>query len=219
MRKTLTATIAILLVLAVVLLAKADPVSKGDRNFQRAWRLYVTRNNDKAVEHFKASATAYAEALRHDPPLRTMKFQSNMVEAGIAMYFAGEYDLCIKTLVDAQGKKDKIWDAALFSALAQGQKGDKEAALQAFDRFLDSNPSQRYITTQMAKVLPGVKNGSIALADAIASIEKETQRQFVENVARYNGRNSVGPITDACNGQYWWRQNSAPCSRGLYRYK
>lgn len=216
MRKTLTATIAFLLILATALPATADPVSLGDRKFQRAWRMYVTRSNDKAVGHFKDAAATYAEALRHDPPLRTMKFQSNMVEAGIAMYFAGEYDLCIKTLENALGEKDKIWDAALFIALAQGKKGDKEASLKAFDRFLDSNPSQRYITTQMSKVLPGVKDGSVPLADAIASIEKETQHQFVENVARYNGRDNVIPSTDSCNGAYWWRQNSTPCSRGLY---
>jgi len=196
----------------------ADQVNTGDRNFQRAWRVYVTRNNEKAMEYFKASAQAYGEALEQEPMTRTMRFQSSLDKAGIAMYFAGEYDQSIKTLTEAQGEKDKIWDAALFIALSQGRKGDKEAALKAFDKFLEANPSQRLITTEMGRVLPGVKDGSVKLSDAIDAIEKETQHQFVQNVARYNKRNGMIPATEACNGPYWWRYNSAPCSNSVQRY-
>ncbi|OIQ50757.1 hypothetical protein BerOc1_02699 [Pseudodesulfovibrio hydrargyri] len=216
MRKSLTITIAALLVAAMALPVMADAVNTGDRNFQRAWRMYVTRNNEKAMEYFKASAQGYAEALGQDPVGRIMKFQSSMDKAGIALYFAGEYDLCIKTLTEAQGRRDKIWDAALFIALAQGRKGDKEATLKAFDAFLDANPSQRMITAEMARVLPGVQNGTVKLSDAIDAIEKETQQQFVQNVLRYNSRNGTVPSLEACNGSYWWRYNSAPCSRGQF---
>lgn len=218
MLKSLTITTAILLVLTMALPTMADQVSTGDRNFQRAWRVYVTRNNEKAMEYFKASAQAYGEALEQEPMTRTMRFQSSLDKAGIAMYFAGEYDQSIKTLTEAQGEKDKIWDAALFIALSQGRKGDKEAALKAFDKFLEANPSQRLITTEMGRVLPGVKDGSVKLSDAIDAIEKETQHQFVQNVARYNKRNGMIPATEACNGPYWWRYNSAPCSNSVQRY-
>ncbi|HKI81246.1 MAG TPA: hypothetical protein VKA04_06330 [Pseudodesulfovibrio sp.] len=218
MLKSLTITTAILLVLTMALPTMADQVNTGDRNFQRAWRVYVTRNNEKAMEYFKASAQAYGEALEQEPMTRTMRFQSSLDKAGIAMYFAGEYDQSIKTLTEAQGEKDKIWDAALFIALSQGRKGDKEAALKAFDKFLEANPSQRLITTEMGRVLPGVKDGSVKLSDAIDAIEKETQHQFVQNVARYNKRNGMIPATEACNGPYWWRYNSAPCSNSVQRY-
>jgi len=218
MLKSLTITTAILLVLTMALPTMADQVNTGDRNFQRAWRVYVTRNNEKAMEYFKASAQAYGEALQQEPMTRTMRFQSSLDKAGIAMYFAGEYDQSIKTLTEAQGEKDKIWDAALFIALSQGRKGDKEAALKAFDKFLEANPSQRLITTEMGRVLPGVKDGSVKLSDAIDAIEKETQHQFVQNVARYNKRNGMIPATEACNGPYWWRYNSAPCSNSVQRY-
>ncbi|WP_338669593.1 hypothetical protein [Pseudodesulfovibrio methanolicus] len=218
MRKSLIIT-AILLVSAMALPARAGLVNTGDRNFQRAWRVYVTRNDARAVDYFKASAKAYGEALRQEPMDRTMGFQSSMVKAGIAMYFAGEYDQSIKTLTEAQGEKDKIWDAALFIALSEGRKGDKEATLAAFDKFLEANPSQRFITTEMSRVLPGVKDGTVKLSDAIDSIEQATQHQFVQNVLRYNNRNGMIPATETCNGAYWWRYNSAPCSGGFLRYE
>jgi tetratricopeptide (TPR) repeat protein len=218
MRKILIIPAIILLSAAMALPALADAVNTGDRNFQRAWRMYVTRNNDRALEYFKASAEAYAEALQQDPMNRTMKFQSSLDMAGIAMYFAGQYDLSIKTLDEAQGEKDKIWDAALFTALSQGRKGDKEAALKAFDRFLDANPSQRLITSEMSRVLPGVENGTVKLSDAIDSIERATQQQFVQNVQRYNNRNGMIPATATCDGSYWWRYNSTPCSHGTLHY-
>lgn len=219
MRRQLILILSVLAVLAVLglaLPAQADSVFTGNRNFERAWRVYVTRNDPKAEEYFKASAQAYAAALQEDPMERTMKFQSSMVKAGIAMYFAGDYDLCIKTLTTAQGKDDKIWDAALFAALAQGRKGDVKATLAAFDKFLAANSSQRYITTEMSKVLPGVENGTIKLADAIDAIEKETQHQFVDNVNRYDRLNTA-PAPEACNGAYWWRKNSAPCQQDMFR--
>jgi len=216
MRKQLTLILSVLAVLAMALPALADSVTTGDRNFERAWRVYVTRNNAKADEYFKASAQAYGKALQQDPIERTMGFQSSLVKAGIAMYFAGEYDLCIKTLTKAQGRKDNLWDAALFIALSQGRKGDKEATLKAFDTFLDANPSQRLITSEMSRVLPGVKDGSIKLSDAMDAIEKETQHQFVQNVSRYGGGSGVVPGMEACNAPYWWRMNSAPCSRGMF---
>ncbi|WP_319581805.1 tetratricopeptide repeat protein [uncultured Pseudodesulfovibrio sp.] len=218
MRKSLTITTALLLVLGLALPTMAGLVNTGDRNFQRAWRVYVTRNNDKAMEYFKAAAQAYGEALQQDPLDRTMKFQSSLDKAGIAMYFAGRYDESIKVLTDAQGEKDKIWDAALFIALSQGRKGDQEAALKAFDKFLEANPSQRMISSEMARVLPGVQKGTIKLADAIDAIEQATQQQFVQNVQRYNNRNGMMPATNACNGPYWWRYNSAPCSSSVQRY-
>ncbi|MEZ7198792.1 tetratricopeptide repeat protein [Pseudodesulfovibrio karagichevae] len=218
MHKSLTLSTAILLVLAFALPAMADSVDIGNRNFERAWRVYVTRNDEKAAEYFKASADAYAQALGEDPVSRTMNFQSSLDKAGIAMYFAGQYDQSIKTLTEAQGEKDKIWDAALFIALSEGRKGDKEAALKAFDKFLEANPSQRFITSEMSRVLPGVKDGSIKLSDAIDAIERETQHQFVQNVLRYNNRNGMIPASEACNGSYWWRYNSAPCSGGFLRY-
>ena len=218
MRKSLTISTAILLVLALALPTMADSVNTGDRNFQRAWRVYVTRNTEKAMEYFKASAQAYGEALRQDPVNRTMRFQSSLDKAGIAMYFAGEYDQSIKTLTEAQGEKDKIWDAALFIALSQGRKGDKEATLKAFDKFLAANPSQRLITTEMSRVLPGVEDGTVSLADAIDAIEQTTQQQFVQNVLYNNRRNGMVPATEACNGPYWWRYNSAPCSASVQRY-
>jgi tetratricopeptide (TPR) repeat protein len=218
MRNSLTIITTVLLVLGMSLPAAASPVTTGDRNFQRAWRVYVTRNNEKAVAYFKASAQAYGEALGQEPMDRTMGFQSSLVKAGIAMYFAGEYDKSIKTLTRAQGDKDKIWDAALFIALSEGRKGDKEATLAALDKFLEANPSQRLITTEMGRVLPGVKDGSVKLSDAIDSIQRETQHQFVENVLRYNKRNGMVPAYEACNGAYWWRYNSSPCSGGVQRY-
>lgn len=218
MRKQLIPLLSALTILALALPALADSVYTGDRNFERAWRVYVTRNNPKAEEYFTAAARAYAAALQKDPQERTMRFQSSMVKAGISMYFAGDYDLCIKTLTQAQGKKDKIWDAALFTALAQGRKGDTDATLKAFDKFLDANPSQRYITTEMAKVLPGVKDGSVKLADAIDGIERETQRQFVNNVNRYNHLNGTIPASEACSGAYWWRKNISPCSQDMFRH-
>jgi tetratricopeptide (TPR) repeat protein len=218
MRKILTISTTTLLLLAMVLPAAASPVNTGDRNFQRAWRVYVTRNNEKAMEYFKASAKAYGEALRQEPMDRTMGFQSSMVKAGIAMFFAGDYDQSIKTLTLAQGEKDKIWDAALFIALSEGRKGDKEATLAAFDKVLAANPSQRLITSEMSRVLPGVEDGSVQLSDAIDAIEQATQNQFVQNVLRYNRRNGMIPATEACNGPYWWRHNSAPCSSSVQRY-
>ncbi|MGE4424258.1 MAG: hypothetical protein AB7D39_18305 [Pseudodesulfovibrio sp.] len=219
MRKSFALSITTLLVLALALPAAADSVDIGNRNFERAWRVYVTRNNEKAMEYFKASAQAYGEALRQEPMDRTMGFQSSLDKAGIAMYFAGQYDQSIKTLTEAQGEKDKIWDAALFIALSEGRKGDKEATLKAFDKFLEANPSQRFITTEMSRVLPGVRDGSIKLSDAIDSIERETQHQFVQNVLRYNNRNGMIPATEACNGSYWWRNNSAPCSGSYLHYE
>ena len=82
MYKSLTITTTILLVLAMALPSPASPVNDGDRNFQRAWRVYVTRNNEQALEYFKASAQAYGEALQQDPVDRTMKFQSSMDKGG-----------------------------------------------------------------------------------------------------------------------------------------
>lgn len=107
MRKQLIPLLSALTILALALPALADSVYTGDRNFERAWRVYVTRNNPKAEEYFTASAQAYAAALQKDPQERTMRFQSTRVKAGISMYFAGDYDLCIKTLTQAQGKKTR----------------------------------------------------------------------------------------------------------------
>lgn len=217
--RNVTIPLAALLVLALALPTLADPVNDGDRNFERAWRVYATRNNAKAIEYFQASAKAYDAAQAENPPSRIMRFQSIQVKAGISQYFAGEYDACIKTMEGAMGEKDQnnIWDAALFAALAQGKKGDKDAFLKGIDRFLNSASSQRLITAEVSKVLPGVKDGSMSPADAAAAIDKETQHQFVVNITRYDQRRGVSSSTESCDGSYWWRMNSRPCPQGRLR--
>ena len=215
MRNTRNIVFALVVLLATALPAAAD-VRTGDRNFDRAWRVYVTRNTERALEYFKASAAGYADALKMDPLERTMGFESTQVKASIAFYFAGQYDACVKTAKTALGDKNKIWDAALFMALAQGRMGDQEAMKTSFKLFLDSNPSQRYITTELSKDLPALTGGTMSLADFLDAMDSQVQRQFVDNVTSYNKRPGMIPATESCDGQYWWRKNSSPCMRGVY---
>lgn len=215
MRIQSSIVLTLIVLLATALPASAD-VRTGDRNFDRAWRVYVTKNNEKAVQYFKASAAGYQDALAAEPMERTMNFQSTQIKAGIAFYFAGEYQACVKIMKTALGEKDKIWDAALFMALAQGRLGDQQAMQDSLKLFVDANPSQRYITTEMTRDLPALTGGSLSLADFLDAMDGQTQRQFVENVNRYDKRAGVIPATESCDGQYWWRKNSSPCMRGTY---
>lgn len=215
MRTKASIVLVLAVLLAAALPANAD-VRTGDRNFNRAWRVYVTKNNAKAVEYFKASAAGYQDALAAEPMERTMNFQSTQIKAGIAFYFAGQYDACVKIMKTALGDKDKVWDAALFMALAQGRLGDQDAMDASFKLFLDANPSQRYITTELSKDQPAMTGGTLSLSDFLDAMDAQTQQQFVVNVNRYDKRSGVIPATEGCDGQFWWRKNSSPCMRGVY---
>ncbi|AMK12645.1 hypothetical protein [Pseudodesulfovibrio indicus] len=215
MRTTRSIVLALAVLLASALPVTAD-VRTGDRNFERAWRVYVTRNTERAMEYFKASAAGYEDALKMDPMERTMNFESTQIKASIAFYFAGQFQACVKTAKTALGDKNKIWDAALFMALAQGRMGDQDAMTDSFKLFLDANPSQRYITTELSKDLPALTGGTMSLADFLDAMDSQVQRQFVDNVMRYNNRAGMIPATESCDGQFWWRKNSSPCMRGVY---
>jgi tetratricopeptide (TPR) repeat protein len=190
----------------------------GDRNFERAWRVFSNSQTDKAVEYFKKAAQEYAQALQEDPPSRTMRFPSTLIKAGISFYYAGDYDQCVKTMKLAVRKDERIWEADIYTALSQARQGDADAALKSLGLFLDSMSSQRFITNEVVSQMPGMKDGSVPLANGMELIEQSVQRQIVDNVVKTKNRRA-GPIPkEQCSGPYWWRMSASPCSTASSSY-
>lgn len=210
--------ISLILLAVIVLLTTVAPttasVSGGDREFERAWRVFTARQEDRATDYFKAAAALYGEAMSEDPMGRTMRFQSTLLKAGISSYYAGQYDQSIKAMGLAVRKGERIWESDLYTALSYAMKGDKEKAMEFIGKFMDSMSSQRFITDAVQRQMPGLKAGTTSLEDGFADIDDATKKQFVDNILRNSNRRTMGTPMEQCSGTFWWRLNAAPCNRG-----
>jgi len=216
MKKTIIIT---LVIIALVATAAFASVKTGDRNFERAWRTYVSKQMDKARGHFTAAAQGYGEALKEDPPSRIALFPSTLLKAGIAFYYAGRYQECIDAMEMAHRKEEKkVWEASLFMALSQARMGNREQASKDLEQFRATMSSQRMITNEIQTQLARMGKGEATMEEATQAIENATMLQFSENVKRNRSPRDVFPAVEQCGGTYWWRQNDAPCSRLNFRW-
>ena len=213
MRKMTSILLAAMMLLTAVIPASAS-VRGGDREFERAWRIFSARQADRATDYFKGAAEQYGEAMREDPMSRTMRFQSTLIKAGISSYYAGDFDQSIKAMQLAVRKDERIWESDLYTALSYARKGDRENAMLFIGKFMDSMSSQRFITDAVLRQMPGMKAGTISLEDGFADIDRATKAQFVDNILRNSNRRTMQVPGEECSGAFWWRKNAAPCSQG-----
>ena len=212
-------TIVILLT-AALLISAAVPalawrsVRAGDKNFERAWRAYTSKQTDKANRYFTDAADDYGQALKEDPPSRTTRFPTTLIKAGISFYQAKRYLECVDTMKLTHRRNERIWEADLFSALAYARLGDSEKTLKELALFMEALSSQRLITSAVTVQVKGLEDGSISLDSAANTLESVTQQQFVKNVSINNSPQKSTIPNERCTGNYWWRYNATPCNSG-----
>ncbi|NDV18536.1 hypothetical protein GO013_03770 [Pseudodesulfovibrio sp. JC047] len=213
MHKTTTILLTAALVLATAIPAQAwRSIQNGDRNFERAWRAYTSRQTDKATGYFTKAADLYAEGLNQDPPTRTARFPSTLAKAGIAFYAAGRYQECIETMKLTLTRDDRMWEPALYTALSYARLGDAEKTKEELHHFVTRLSSQRFISDMVTKQITELEAGTTSLDAAADALDSVTQYQFIENINRNYSPRDVGLATERCNAAYWWRRNMEPCS-------
>jgi tetratricopeptide (TPR) repeat protein len=201
------------LILATALLAACStpPVKTADKNFERAWLAYTTLRTDQAVGYFADAADDYAKALEADQPSRVAQYPSSRVKAGMANYFAGRFEECIASMAAARRTGERIWEADLFTALAHARLGDRDKAIGNLALFLEGLPPVRMVFEIAQVQLAGLQYG--ADLDRTADIlEESVQKQIVEDIRLTLSPNTIMPVTERCNGTFWWRRNKKPCS-------
>ena len=202
-------------VLAVVLLLPEAhawrSVRTGQKNFERAWSAYLFKRQDRADEYFARAADAFGQALTENPPSRTTMFPSNLVQAGMSMYYAGRYDQAVNAMDKAIFKDDSLWEPFIYTAVSQARKGDSREALRFLQRYLKTNPNQPILSDEARRQIEGLQGKSASLEDVVMAMEGALLQQFINNL-NFRGRNpsSVGGL---CEGAFWWRNNRAPCAR------
>lgn len=214
MKKKLLAVVFVV-VFAVCFSAPAfawKNVRIGKWNFEKAWMAYVMLKDDMSTEYFKAAADSFGKALAADPPSRTARFVSNLTMAGISFYMAGRYAECIDAMTMAYRTENSMWEANLYIGLAWARQGNKNKAVTFFKKYLESMPSQRTLSDDVAKQLDEMAQGVTTLNDAASSIAKAAQLQFIRNISLNFSPHSLSPPQEQCSGAYWWRRNNAPCS-------
>lgn len=218
MKHHATTLLAIFFLLALTAPATAS-VRTGDRQFERAWLNLTSKQTDKAKAHFVQSAKAYDAALAEDPPSRTMLFPSTLLQAGMAFYYADQFEASIKAFNMTHRNKDNWdWEALLFMGLSQARLGDKEKTIKLFKEFREALSFQQKITTATTSQLKALEEGTTTLDAAADVIEQAIVAQFAENALNNRSPRAVAPPTERCDGRYWWRYNSRPCSASGYKW-
>jgi len=210
-RITITILTAILLLATVAPAQAWRSVQNGDKNFERAWRTYSSRQTDKADGYFARSAEAYSDALKDDPPSRTARFPSTLAKAGISFYYAKRYQECVNTMKLTLTRDKRMWEPALYTALSYARLGDSENTIKTLQNFVTSLSSQRIISDAAVIQIKALETGTATLDSAADALDAATQQQFIENINRNNSPRDIGLTAERCNGTYWWRRNMAPC--------
>ncbi len=187
----------------------------GQKNFERAWQAYTSRQQEKAALSFKKASTAYAKALAENPPSRVALFASTLTMAGISFYHSGRFKECIKTMTLAFTKNKKIWETNIFIGLSQARLGDKAKTIEFLTRYLQSMPSQRILSDSVTRPIESINADSVTLIDAADQIDKSMILQFINNINLNNSRSS-NPAIERCSGNFWWRRNRSPCTETGY---
>jgi len=182
----------------------------GQRNFERAWSAFMSKQSDTAMEYFAKSADAYGLALDENPPSRTTTFPSNLVMAGIAGYYAGRNDQVLEAMGKALDKDDSIWEGYIYSALAYARMNDKAHAEEFLEKYIKSNPSQSILSSEVLRQISNLDDGAV-VTNVVSPLENALFDQFHNNVV-FVGNRSDDP-SGMCGGAYWWRNNRQPCDK------
>ncbi|WP_419785306.1 tetratricopeptide repeat protein [Pseudodesulfovibrio sp.] len=189
-------------------------VRTGKSNFERAWSAFMFKRPEKAKPYFVEAADAFGQALAENPPSRTALFPSNLTMAGISSYYAGRYEQSLAAMQRATDKDDSIWEAYIYSALAQARQGDKAKTVESLKAYIRSNPSQSILSSEVQRQITDLETDSASLEKVITPLEDALSRQFHNNVI------FVGPRADnpseLCSGPFWWRNNRKPCEHDMY---
>ena len=201
----------ILAVAAVLAACSTPPVKTADKNFERAWLAYTTLRTDKAYEYFAEAADYYEKALSLDPPSRVAQYPSSRVKAGMSYYFAGRYAQCIESMLASRRAGDRIWEADLFTGLAHARQGDRDNAIGNFALFLEGLPPVRTLFEIVRSQIAALETGA-DLDESADLLEKAVQEQVVTDIRVTVSPNTIVPISERCDGTFWWRHNKQPCS-------
>ena len=203
----------ILALAAVVTLAACTtpPVKTADKNFERAWLAYTTLRTDTAYEYFAEAADFYEKALSEDPPSRVAQHPSSRVKAGMAYYFAGRYGQCIESMLASRRTGERIWEADIFTGLAHARLGDRDNAIGNFALFLEGLPPVRTLFEVVRAQVAALETGA-NLDENADLLEKAIQKQVIADIRTTVSPNTIMPVTERCNGTFWWRHNKQPCS-------
>ncbi|MBG0791272.1 MAG: hypothetical protein H0S80_12335 [Desulfovibrionaceae bacterium] len=197
--------------IAVLLLAACNtpPIKTADKHFERAWLAYTTLRTDAAMGYFAEAADYYAEALEKES--RVARYPSNRIKAGMSFYFAGEYERCIESMLDSRRTGERIWEADLFTSLAHARKGERDNAVGNLALFLEGMPPVRMLFDVVRTQVTAMETGA-DLGRSADLLEETLQKQVVDDIRRTLSPNTVMPLTERCNGTFWWRRNKQPCS-------
>lgn len=210
-RSLLTITIVLTITLFASSAFAWRSIRTGQKNFQRAWNAYLSKQPDKAGGYFAKAADAFGQALAEVPPSRTTMFPSNLTMGGMSLYYSGRYEAAVKAMAKAADKEEDIWEAYLYAALSQAHLGngsEMEAGLKA---YLDTSPGQPILSNAVKKQLAALEKDPNSAEAGIALIENALQDQFINNYTF--SRKSSANGKNACSGQFWWRYFKAPCER------
>lgn len=184
----------------------------GQRNFERAWSAFMSKQPDTAMEYFAKSADAYGLALDENPPSRTTTFPSSLTMAGISGYYAGRNGQVLEAMSQALDKDDSIWEAYIYTALAYARMNDKAHAEEFLEKYIKSNPAQPILSSEVQRQRSVLDDGA-AVAGIVPPLESALFDQFHNNVL-FVGRKADDP-GGMCSGPFWWRNNRQPCDKSF----
>jgi len=207
-------TILLIALLAAALMAPVpamawSSVRTGQKNFERAWLAYTFRRFDQASQYFARAADAFGAGLAETPPSRTTMFASNLTMAGMSLYYAGRYAEVAAPMKRVMDRENRVWEAPLYAALAAARLGDKATAVDLFTRYLKTSPGQPILSAEVSRQLDVLESGAPSLTQVAQDIEQAAFAQFDNNINLISDRRES--TSQACDGNYWWRNNRQPC--------
>lgn len=185
-------------------------IRTGQKNFERAWRAYLSQQPEKAADYYVKAADAFGQALAETPPSRSTMFPSNLAMAGMSLYNAGQYEASINAMEMAAKKDKNLWESYLYAGLSQAQLGNASEAVNGLNAYLDAAPAQAILSAEVEKQITALEAGPTRMDSNIAALEKAMLAQSMRNYT-FSKRMPPNSSLEHCSGQYWWRYNKAPC--------
>ena len=200
---------ALLVPLVFFLLAAPTPASAvpltqiGIRYFERGHLAYLRDDMDAAARYFARSADAFLQYRDEGGSL----FESNTLQAGIGLYYSGDYDRCIQVMEPLADDPD-LWEADIYGALAYARKGDAAKAAGLLAKFPET-ARQHILSAAVHEAEDGLRSGSMTPADAAALVASQIRRQLIFNI--YASTPDAATAPEQCDGRFWWRYSNQRC--------
>ena len=202
--KPFAALLGALLILMTALPASAVPLTQiGIRYFERGHMAYLRHDMQDAARYFARSADSFLKYKEENGDI----FDSYALQAGIGLYYSGDYDRCIQVL-EPLADNDDLWEAPLYAALSYAHKDDASKARELLAKFPEI-AKQHILSIAVNDALDKLRSGELTPAGLIDQLTPEIRRQLVFNIYADTQDSATAP--ERCDGRFWWRYASQRC--------